>query len=265
VTYRPLRRGTARTTRTLAEDLRGLGIGPGDTLLMHSSLRALGWVDGGAPAVVRALLAVLGPAGTIVVPTQTADNRDPSTWDDPPPPSWWEEIRRHVTAFDPARTPSRRMGAIAECVRTWPGAVRSAHPQTSFAALGPAAAALMAEHRLEAQLGEASPLGRLAQTDARILLLGVGFDRCTAFHLAEHRRPDPPTRPDACAVATPAGRAWVPFTAVHLDAGDFAALGADLAAQTDLVVHGAVGAAEARLVPLAHAVDYAEKWLIAHR
>jgi aminoglycoside 3-N-acetyltransferase len=265
VTVLPARRRPALTTATLADDLRRLGVRPGETLLVHSSLRSLGWVAGAAPAVVRAVLHVLGPAGTVVVPAQTADNRDPSTWDDPPPESWWAEIRSQLTGFDPAVTPSRRMGAIAECVRTWPGAIRSAHPQTSFAAVGPAATGLLRPHELEAQLGEASPLGRLAGTDARVLLLGVGYDRCTAFHLAEHRMPAPPTRPDACALLTPTGRVWRAFTAVHLRAADFVTLGHDLEAETDLVTRGRVGAAEARLLPLAHAVDYAEKWLLTHR
>jgi aminoglycoside 3-N-acetyltransferase len=242
-----------------------MGVRPGETLLVHSSLRSLGWVRGGAPAVVRALLDVLGPAGTIVVPTQTADNRDPSRWNDPPPASWWAEIRNHVVAFDPASTPSSRMGAIAECVRRWPGAIRSRHPQTSFAALGRGAAALLDRHELEFQLGESSPLARLAETGARILLLGVGFDRCTAFHLAEHRLPNPPIRPDACAVLTPTGRAWVTFAAVGLDATDFGLLGRDLEAETDLVTIGCVGRADARIFSLPDAVDYAEKWLIAHR
>jgi aminoglycoside 3-N-acetyltransferase len=265
VTVRQVQAAPAQTTASLAGDLRRLGVRPGETLLVHSSLRSLGRVTGGAPAVVRALLAALGPAGTVVVPTQTADNRDPSRWHDPPPESWWAEIRNHVVAFDPVSTPSRRMGAVAECVRTWPGAVRSAHPQTSFAAVGPRAAALLAGHHLEAQLGEASPLARLAEAGARILLLGVGFDRCTAFHLAEHRLPDPPVRPDACAVITPRGRAWLSFAAVELDASDFRLLGGDLEAETDLVSTARIGRAEARLVGLSDAVDYAEKWLIAHR
>jgi aminoglycoside 3-N-acetyltransferase len=265
VTVRPASRRPALSTATLAGDLRLLGVRPAETLLLHSSLRALGWVAGAAPAVVRAVREVLGPAGTLVVPSQTADNRDPSTWDDPPPESWRAEIRNHVAGFDPALTPSRRMGAIAESVRTWPGAIRSAHPQTSFAAIGPAAAGLLIPHEIDAELGEASPLGRLAATDARILLLGVGYDRCTAFHLAEHRLPMPATRPDACALLTPAGRVWHPFTAVHLDATDFPALGHDLETQTDLVTRGRVGAADGRLIPLAHAVDFAEKWLLAHR
>lgn len=63
--------GPLVTRGTLAAGLRELGVRTGDTLLAHSSLSALGWVCGGPVAVVRALLDVLGPDGTLVVPTQT--------------------------------------------------------------------------------------------------------------------------------------------------------------------------------------------------
>jgi aminoglycoside 3-N-acetyltransferase len=251
---------------SLADDIRRIGVQAGDTVLAHSSLRAIGWVQGGARTVVRALLDVLGLAGTLVVPTQTADNRDPASWDDPPvPAAYWPQIRAQLPAFDPARSPSHRMGAVAECVRTWPGAIRSGHPQTSFAALGPAAAGLLAGHRLESQLGESSPLARLEEIGAKILLLGVGFDRCTAFHLAEYRLPNPPIMANSAAVATPIGRTWMQFPGVALDSADFAALGADLQARTDLVTAGVVGAAATRLLPLPADVAYAQGWLSVHR
>ena len=147
-----------RTRASLAGDLRRLGLESGDIVLVHSSLSSLGWVCGGAVAVVRALLDTVGPGGTAVVPTQTGDNSDPKHWQHPPVPrSWWPVIREHMPAFDPAVTPSRGMGVIPEVVRTWPGAVRSDHPHTSFAAVGPAAAELMAGHRLDSELGEESP------------------------------------------------------------------------------------------------------------
>jgi aminoglycoside 3-N-acetyltransferase len=255
---------TARTG--LADDIRRIGVRPGDTVLLHSSLRAIGWVTGGARTVVRSVLDVLGLDGTLVVPTQTADNRDPANWDDPPvPASYWAEIRAQLPAFDPVRSPSHRMGAIAESVRTWPGAIRSTHPQTSFAGIGPRAAGLLTGHELESQLGESSPLARLEDVNAKILLLGVGFDRCTAFHLAEYRLPSPPVVHNSAAVVTPVGRVWLEFDGVALDSADFAALGADLAAGTTLVTTGTVGAAPSRLLSLRHAVAYAERWLRAYR
>lgn len=254
------------TRDTIAQDVGKLGVSTGATLLVHSSLRSLGWVCGGATSVVQALLDMLGAAGTLVVPAHTADNRDPSRWTDPPvPAAWWPVIRDNLPGFDPALTPSTGVGVISERVRTWPGAVRSAHPQTSFAALGPRAEWLVERHDLDCQLGEASPLGRLEQDGAWVLLLGVGFDRCTAFHLAEYRLPEPPTRENFCAIMTREGRQWVTYTGIALDDGDFAELGRDFEIDTGVVLRGTVGFAECRLFPLRDAVSYAQKWLGSQR
>lgn len=250
----------------LDDDLRELGVAAGDTLLVQSSLGAIGWVCGGALVVVQALLHVLGPDGTLVVPTHTANNRDPATWaDNPVPAAWWPAIRRHLPAFDPSVSPSWRMGAVAEQVRTWPGAKRSTHPQTSFAALGPHAAALTAAHPLECHLGEDSPLRRLEDADARVLLVGVGWDRCTAFHLAEYRQPYPPRREYSCAVRTRAGREWINYTSVALDDSDFATLGSDFEAESGSVVWGLVGKASAHLFSLRAATRFSTQWIGARR
>jgi len=151
-----------RTRESLAADLRTLGVRAGSVLLLHSSVKALGWVCGGPVAVVQALCDSLGADGTLVVPTHTPDNSDPAGWQHPPvPQSWWPIIRAHMPGFDAMLTPSRWMGAIAEAVRTWPGARRSDHPHTSFAALGRAADEIVAGHRLDDMLGDTSPLGRV--------------------------------------------------------------------------------------------------------
>lgn len=145
--------------------------------MVHSSLASLGWVCGGEVAVVQALHDAVGSggaAGTLVVPTQTGDNTDPAGWQHPPVPrDWWPTIREHLPAYDPAVTPSRGMGRIAEAIRNWPGAVRSNHPITSLAAVGPRATQICHPHPLSCQLGEDSPLGRLYDLEALVLLLGV--------------------------------------------------------------------------------------------
>ena len=252
------------TRASLAADLTALGLRAGDTVLVHSSLRAVGWVPGGRVAVVQALLDVLGSTGTLVVPTQTMDNSDPKHWQNPPvPESWWPVIREHTPAFDPALSPTRGIGQLAEAVRTWPGAVRSNHPQASFAAVGARAADLMATHDLDSQFGEASPLAALERAGARVLLLGVGYDVCTAFHLAEYRVPSPKTE-QGCAIRTTAGREWVTYTDVALNSDDFARLGAAYE-PTATLSRGTVGAADARLFPTAEAVTFATAWLRTNR
>jgi len=238
---------------------------PGDVLLVHSSLSSLGWVCGGPVAVVQALRDAVGDGGTLVVPTMTMNNSDPMLWSRPPvPESWWPVIRDTMPVWDPAVTPGVGLGVIAETVRTWPGSVRSDHPHTSFAALGSAAADLMAVHDLDCQLGERSPLAAMERAGARILFLGTGFETCTAFHLAEYRVPNPEITNHGTALRTPTGREWTTYPDVRTSSDDFGVLGATYE-QTEKITKGRVGQATCRLFPLAEAVAFATNWLPKYR
>ncbi|MGY0023158.1 aminoglycoside N(3)-acetyltransferase [Streptomyces sp. YJ-C3] len=256
----PLPTGPLVTRASLACDLRALGVEAGEILLVHSSLSSLGWVNGGQAAVVQALLDALGDDGTLVVPAHSGDLTDPALWSDPPVPAdWWETVRATMPGYDPRTTPSRSVGVIPEAVRSWPGALRSAHPQTSFAALGPRAAEIVEGHAPDCRLGERSPLARLEERGARVLMLGAGYGACTGFHLAEYRVPH---RTEDAGRPGPAG--WEHVGEVAISADRFDELGA--AFERDVpVVTGRVGAAQTRLFPLADAVAYAQKWLPAHR
>lgn len=107
------------------------------TIIVHSSLSSMGWVCGGGVAVVQALMDVVSEEGTIVMPTHTVDNSDPSEWENPPAPEdWWSIIRENMPAYHPDFTPTRAMGKIVEVFRTYPDVKRSHHPTYSFAAWG---------------------------------------------------------------------------------------------------------------------------------
>ena len=100
------------TVDSIGDDLARLGVEPGMTLLVHSSLSAIGWVSGGPVAVIQALEAVLGPSGTLVMPTHSTGLTEPRNWQNPPvPEDWWPIFRDTAPAYDPDLTPTRSMGA----------------------------------------------------------------------------------------------------------------------------------------------------------
>lgn len=255
----------------LAGQLSGLGVARGGVLLVHASMRAVGAVDGGVHAVAAALRDVLGPDGTLVVPAFTPENSDTSPQYRSRVRGLGEEdrdaVRGSMPAFDPAGTAAPSMGRLAEAVRRSPGSARSAHPQTSFAALGPLAAHVLSHHRPDCHLGEDSPLARLHELRAQILLLGTGFESCSAFHLGEYRVPSPPRRTYRCVVADGGRRRWWEYEDVALDDSDFGSLGADFerSVHAPEVGTATVGSAPSRLFGLPEAVAFATRWLAAHR
>lgn len=155
------------------------------------------------------------------------------------------------------------MGALAEMVRTWPGAVRSMHPQTSFSAIGTRAEFITEGHALDSMLGENSPLARLEDLDAKVLLLGVGFGSCTCFHLAEYRT-EMSKVVTSFAVMEDGARKWKTVSDVSVNDEDFVELGDDFL-KTCSVRKGKIGAADCYLFSLSEAVKFAEKWLISYR
>ncbi|MCG5459269.1 AAC(3) family N-acetyltransferase [Micromonospora sp. PSH03] len=253
----------------LADELRALGVRPGVCLLVHCGLRRVGPLEHGPATLAGALRDVLGPAGTLLVPTQTDGNSTTSRVHLAATAGMDRAQRERYEAalpgWDRRTTPSHRMGALAEYVRCTPGAVRSDHPQTSFAALGPRARQLTDGHDLTCHLGERSPVGGLYAADGQILLLGIGYEVCSALHLAEYRLPVPPPERDYhCFRLVDGRRVRLDFRALDLDDRDFPMVGAALD-DTPLVRHGRVGRADARLLPARAAVDFATGWFTTNR
>jgi aminoglycoside N3'-acetyltransferase len=147
----------------LTAQLEELGVARGGVLVVHTSFSRVGPVEGGPLGLIHALRAVLGPAGTLVMPSMSDDDDHP---------------------FEVRRTPCRGMGVVADTFWRVPGVLRSDSPH-AFAAAGPMAAQTTAPHPFDVPHGLNSPVGRVYELDGQILLLGVGHDANTTVHLAE--------------------------------------------------------------------------------
>jgi aminoglycoside 3-N-acetyltransferase len=159
----------------LAADLRALGIQVGDALFVHSSLKSLGFVQGGPQAVIDALRDAVGPTGTLLLP------------------AYWIpggtllgtcELEGYV--FDP-RAHGTHMGALPGTLLAQPGVQRSVHPTHSCAAIGPLAAHLTEAHHLAPSVfGEGSPWQRFAAlAQGKVLGLGISMGPVTYYHRLE--------------------------------------------------------------------------------
>jgi aminoglycoside 3-N-acetyltransferase len=256
------------TVDSLTNDLRALGLESGQTVLVHGSLSALGWVCGGAPAVVDALQHVVTAEGTIVMPTHSPGNRDPADMEHPPvPDSWYETIREQMPPYRPASTPTQGMGAIAECFRSYPDVRRSAHPQLSFAAWGADAAFVTDNHTCEYSLGEESPLARVYDLDGDVLFLGTTHATNTSLHLAEYRA-DIPLGTETCggAVCVDGEREWIEWDDLAIGDEDFPDCGVAFEEEHPAAVErGEVGTGDAKLLSQRQLVDFAVEWFEANR
>ena len=193
----------------LLRDLSNLGIAPGQVVMLHASVKAIGWVVGGPDVVLQAILETLTSTGTLMMLASWEDN--------PYDLQRWPEARRRAyeekcPAYDPAtsRADHREMSILAEYLRTWPGAQRSAHP-FCYVAVGARAQCLTADHPLQYGNGPGSPMAKLCELGGKVLLLGPLFRNLTILRHAEHLANVPSKRLDHCRmpVLCDGRRVWV--------------------------------------------------------
>jgi len=172
------------TRERIAVDLRELGVAPGDTVMLHAAVGAIGWIVGGPDRVLEAFFDVLGEAGTLLMYVG---------WDGSPydvtigAPELPPALMAAWPAYDPQTSRAvRDWGVLAEYLRTRPGARRSDHPDSSFVAVGAKADELTRDHPLQYGMGRGSPLARLCEAGGKVVLLGSPLSNVTLLHHAEH-------------------------------------------------------------------------------
>jgi aminoglycoside 3-N-acetyltransferase len=153
------------TLRSLTSAFRDLGVQTGDTLLVHSSYKSLGEVDGGPQTVIDALLAALGTDGTLIMPSFNFDFNKGKPWD--------------------VRSTPSQMGILTEFVRKDPRAKRVFHPFYSFAIIGKHAE-MLGSLRYKSSYERNSVFGKLRDLDGKIMVIGLSYNNSmTFFHHIE--------------------------------------------------------------------------------
>ncbi|MGY4706585.1 aminoglycoside 3-N-acetyltransferase [Candidatus Bipolaricaulota sp. J31] len=257
------------TRSELVEDLRKLGLRPGQVVMLHASVRAIGWVVGGPDVVIQAILDVVGPEGTLMmyvgweeVPYLTVAMRE----------GRGEAYLEECPAFDPRRSrANRKWSILTEYLRTWPGARRSDHPEASVAAVGAKAEWLTKDHPLNYPYGPGSPFAKLCEAGGRVLLLGSPLNAVTLLHHAETiaRIPDKRIVRYKMPVLEEGRRVWVQIE--DIDTGEGIVEGSSSEEYFAEIVReylasgkgrsGKVGAAQAYLLDAADLVEFAVRWL----
>ncbi|MBZ4014921.1 aminoglycoside 3-N-acetyltransferase [Streptomyces purpurogeneiscleroticus] len=268
------RSGGPVTRGRLARDLTALGLADGDHVMFHTELSALGYVAGGPQTVIGALRDVVGERGTLMVTCG---------WNDAPPydfidwpRAWQDALRAEHPAYDPDLSEADHAnGRLPEALRRMPGAVRSRHPDASFAALGAAAKELMADHPWDGPHGPGSPLARLVARGGRVLLLGAPLDSLTLLHHAEALADAPGKRfvTYEQPVVVEGERVWRRFHDIDSENGafdysavvpegqwPFEAIVRDMLA-AGLGRSGPVGAARSHLFEARDVVDFGVAWI----
>lgn len=154
------------TKQDIIKSLRQAGLTAGDHVVVHSSLRSVGPIEGGADTFIDALLEVVGDRGTLAMPSFNYTRPLPEPY------------------FD-AQLTAGRTGSLTEVFRKRATTLRSIHPTHSVCATGPRAVEFLADHLKVEAVGAGSPLDRIAQAGGYILMVGVTHVVNTTIHVGE--------------------------------------------------------------------------------
>ncbi len=169
-------RDTGLTRSDLESAFRQAGLKEDDLVLVHSAMSGLGLIQGGAETVIRALLDVITPSGTLAMPTFTVSGS-------------MLEYAQSGEMFDVRKTPAKT-GKLTEIFRCHPNVLRSLHPTHSVASLGARAAWLTEDHhRCTTPFGSGSPFAKLIEAHGKILCVGVEISYITSYHAFEDQMP----------------------------------------------------------------------------
>ncbi len=239
----------------LSDGFRRIGLGNGDVVMLHASLRSLGSVEGGAGMVLHRLLGVIGKEGTLLMPAFTSvtthgNYHEDTTGNHTQPGCWCEGNETRHLPFIAELQPDRRIGEIAHRLCSWPASRRSRHPSYSFIAVGKRGDECVREHPLMDPL---LPIKKITRYNPLVLLIGVDLNSATAIHLAEERKTPSKMERQRALTITGKGQVWVDVLGIGCSNG-FTKIRVHLPKHEET----SIGSAHVDLHPMKSLVDAAE-------
>ncbi|HCY06986.1 MAG: AAC(3) family N-acetyltransferase [Erysipelotrichaceae bacterium] len=257
---RPVTIKSALTKDEIIQGLLKVGVMPGMTLEVHGSLSSFGFVIGGAQSVVDALLEVLGPEGTLLMPLHMGLNSEPSSWYNPSIEiELIDKVREAIPPFDKMASEAYGMGALVDNLRRRDGVVTSSHPNVAFIAKGKYANLLCNHQSLHFPLSSESPVARLYEIKGFCLLLGVDFDRCTSMHLSEYATDCRSIVVKGSCVIQGGKKVWKKYLDLDLNSDEFLIPGRALES-LGKVIKGKIGSCQVKFFSINDAVDEATRY-----
>ncbi|MFI3284707.1 MAG: AAC(3) family N-acetyltransferase [Erysipelotrichaceae bacterium] len=245
----------------IVEQLKKLGVYQGMILEVHASLHSFGHVVGGAQSVVDALIEAVGYNGTLLMPLQSYENTEPSTWK-----SFKGDlrdickIRAQIPPYNKKDFEAREMGAICDNLRRRDGVVISEHPNMGYLAWGKYAKLLCNHQSLHFALSQESPAARLNELKGSILMMGVGFEQATSMHLAEYYSDVRPVCLNGAMREVSGEKQFESYLELDLDAKDFISVAEVLKAK-GYVQSIMIGTCLCQMVMSHKAIEYTSKYL----
>lgn len=243
----------------LMSQLEAIGLKAGDVVEVHASLKSIGLILGGSSTLLDALLDVLGYEGTLVMSAQSWGNSEPAYFQHPPIAlNQFRKLRETHPAFKGKFEDLKGMGSLAQAMQTRPNVYVSSHPQAAFMAIGKQAKWITQSHPLNDAFGMTSPLGKMLELKAKILLIGVDYDRCTGMHLGETLSAKRPILIQGSRIMENAQAKWVKFLSLAYDSDDFISVGQHMESE-HLVSLGKLGLAQTKFFDFDMATQKTQK------
>lgn len=247
----------------ILQQLETLGIQKGMVLLVHANVQRLGYIIGGAQALIEALMEVVGYDGTLVVPSFTPELLDPACCDHRVSREYWKDVRSFALPFDKKLTSPSEHDTFAMQFLRNEGVIRSYHPLYSFAAWGKYAKVICNRHPLHFGLSKDSPLGKVVEFNGNVLMLGCDYTDCSIFHLARYMNEQTPIRLISAPIINNKKTMWKDMLDLDYQTKNFSEIG-EVIEERNLIKTTYIGNTKCKMFSSREAISLASAYFQVH-